>query len=222
MHEDAGAQSLVSIALDHRRQLPALLSAHLSLFVLQFFLSSQLHASKTKAESCSRCVAKYYVTCRLNTFQEEPQKLKIFLWTMNVSEDYCSRIITCDRWIIWKWFCAHTDAWLLCIALTFLWKVLFETANAFAACLIFFFFLVFLCSSSSFLSLTLLPSLLWLVEDVSNLTASDVMNRVNLGYLQGNLCVVYNSFTTCEWLRPSCGERNLSFHQHPLKISAQS
>ncbi|KAK7934321.1 hypothetical protein WMY93_005217 [Mugilogobius chulae] len=27
-------------------------------------------------------------------------------------------------------------------------------------------------------------------EDVSNLTASDVMNRVNLGYLQGNLCAV--------------------------------
>ena len=46
------------------------------------------------------------------------------------------------------------------------------------------------------------------------------MNRVNLGYLQGNLCAVYKSFTTCEWFRPSCGERSLSFHQHPLKISA--
>lgn len=57
MHEDAGAnQNLDSIAFDHRLQLPALLPAHFSTFVLQLFLS-QLHASKTKAESCSRCVA---------------------------------------------------------------------------------------------------------------------------------------------------------------------
>lgn len=78
---------------------------------LLLVFSSFLPAScfKTKTESCSRCfaLAHYNVTCQLNTFQEEPQKLKIFLWTMNVSEDYCNRIITCDRWIIWKWFWAH-------------------------------------------------------------------------------------------------------------------
>lgn len=74
----------------------------------------------------------------------------------------------------------------------------FESADAFAACLIFFLFLV-LVFFFNLLSLPLLSSFpFWLVEDVSNLTASDVMNRVNLGYLQGNLCAVYNSFATCE------------------------
>lgn len=86
----------------HRLQLPALLSVYFSISVLCVFLFvgcffSLLPAScfKTKAESCSRCVAlaKYYVTCWLNTFQEEPLKLKIFLWTVNVSMDYCNRII---------------------------------------------------------------------------------------------------------------------------------
>lgn len=132
---------------------------------------------------------------------------------------------TCDRWIIWKWFCAHTSAWLLCIALTLFFKNKFFLKLQMHS-LPAWFFSFFLFSPPpplflySFLSLTLLSSFLWLVEDVSNLTASDVMNRVNLGYLQGNLCAVYNSFTTCEWLRPSCEERSLSFHQHPLKISA--
>lgn len=131
----------------------------------------------------------------------------------------------CDRLIIWKWFCAHTDAWPLCIALTLLRVFLivvfffFESADAFAACLIFFFVSCSCFFLTSFLCLFCLPSPFWLVEDVSNLTASDVMNRVNLGYLQGNLCAVYNSFATCEWLRPPCGERNLSFRQHPMKNS---
>lgn len=131
----------------------------------------------------------------------------------------------CDRLIIWKWFCAHTDAWPLCIALTLLRVFLivvfffFDSADAFAACLICFFCFLFL-FFFNLLSLPLLSSFpFWLVEDVSNLTASDVMNRVNLGYLQGNLCAVYNSFATCEWLRPPCGERNLSFRQHPMKNS---
>lgn len=199
------------------------------LYFLFLFSSSLLPAScfQTKAESCSRCVAlsKYYVTCQLNTFQEEPQKLKTFLRTMKVSEDYCDRIITCDRWFIWKWFCADTTAWLLCISLSPFWKSSFWNCKCIRCLPDFFLFLVsplpplFLPSFLS-LSLTLLSPLLWLVEDVSNLTASDVMNRVNLGYLQGNLCAVYNLFTPCEWLRPYCGERNLSFHQHPLKISS--
>lgn len=36
------------------------------------------------------------------------------------------------------------------------------------------------------LSVSVCPSPVCSVEDVANLTASDVMNRVNLGYLQGN------------------------------------
>lgn len=185
-------------------------------FVLQFFLSSQLHASKPKQNHAPDVFALAYhnVTCRLNTFQEEPQKLKISLRTMNVSEDYCDRIITCDRWIIWKWFCAHMNcmASLHCSHLFFFFfKVQFWNCKC-IRCLPDFFFLSppsFPPSHpppmllSSLLSLTLLSSLLWLVEDVSNLTASDVMNRVNLGYLQGNLCAVRNSLTTCEWLHPS-------------------
>lgn len=73
-------------------------------------------------------------------------------------------------------------------------KVLFESANAFAACLIFhlvpppFFFFFLLSASSAALYRSVSVSPFWLVEDVSNLTASDVMNRVNLGYLQGNSC----------------------------------
>lgn len=99
------------------------------------------------------------------------------------------------------------NAWLLCIALTsdflssfffpfflFLRKVLFETANAFAACLIFHLVPPLSLSASSatlYLSVSCFSSLFWLVEDVSNLTASDVMNRVNLGYLQGKtVCCV--------------------------------
>lgn len=93
------------------------------------------------------------------------------------------------------------NAWLLCIALTsdfvsffFLTKVLFETANAFAACLIFHLVPPLSLSASSatlYLSVSCFSSLFWLVEDVSNLTASDVMNRVNLGYLQGKtVCCV--------------------------------
>lgn len=58
----------------------------------------------------------------------------------------------------------------------------------------FFLFLLFLplSASSAALYRSVSVSPFWLVEDVSNLTASDVMNRVNLGYLQGNcvcLCV---------------------------------
>lgn len=86
----------------------------------------------------------------------------------------------------------HTPMHGFFASLSPFFKVLFETSNAFAACLIYFFFLFppssvpLLLSRSLTLTLTLLSSLLWLVEDVSNLTASDVMNRVNLGYLQGN------------------------------------
>lgn len=131
--------NLFSIAFDHRLQLPAFLSAHFCISFFQFFSPPSFMLTKKKTESCSRYVAlaKYCVTCQLNTFQEEPQKLKIFLRTMNVSEDYCDRITTCDRLIIWNWFCAHTNAWLF-FALLSLFLLLFETANAFAACLIFF------------------------------------------------------------------------------------
>lgn len=87
-----------------------------------------------------------------------------------------------------------------------------------------------LSSSSSFflpllplsIALSLFPPF-WLVEDVSNLTASDVMNRVNLGYLQGNSCAcvcVWPSLTNL-WVVhvPSCGERCFfsPFHRHPLE-----
>ncbi len=41
------------------------------------------------------------------------------------------------------------------------------------------------CLTFSFLSLSTLAFSPHAVEDVANLTASDVMNRVNLGYLQG-------------------------------------
>lgn len=34
------------------------------------------------------------------------------------------------------------------------------------------------------------------IEDVANLTASDVMNRVNLGYLQGNSAPVNTGYHT--------------------------
>lgn len=131
----------------------------------------------------------------------------------------------CDRLIIWKWFCAHTDAWPLCIALTLLRVFLivvffFLNLQMLLLPAWYFFCFLFLFFFFNLLSLPLLSSFpFWLVEDVSNLTASDVMNRVNLGYLQGNLCAVYNSFATCEWLRPPCGERNLSFRQHPMKNS---
>lgn len=130
------------------------------LFWFSSFSSSLLPAPrfKTKAESCSRCAApaKYYVTCQLNTFQEEPQKLKIFFWTMNVSEDYC---ITCDRWIIWKWFCAHTNAWLLLHRSHLYFKSSFWNCKCIRCLPDFFLFFppspppLFL---SSFLSLTLL------------------------------------------------------------------
>ena len=101
------------------------------------------------------------VTCRLNTFQEEPQKLKIFFWTMNVSEEYCNlwqmnhlEVILCTHFCMASLHCSH---------LFLLKQVLFETANAFAACLIFFFFSCFplplLCSSPPFsLWLFYLPS----------------------------------------------------------------
>lgn len=115
------------------------------LFPLYFFSPPSFTLPNKSRIMLQMCfvICKYYITCHLNTFQGEHQKLKIFLRKMNVSEAYCYRIIMCDRWIIWKWFCAHTNAWLLCIALTFL-RVCFETANAFAACLIFFpLFLVF-------------------------------------------------------------------------------
>lgn len=141
---------------------------------------------------------------------------------MNVSEDFCSRmwqinnleVILCTHWCMASLHCSHTFKSFFDCCFLF-----FESADAFAACLIFFLFLV-LVFFFNLLSLPLLSSFpFWLVEDVSNLTASDVMNRVNLGYLQGNLCAVYNSFATCEWLRPPCGERNLSFRQHPMKNS---
>lgn len=70
-----------------------------------------------------------------------------------------------------------------------------QSANAFAACLIFI--SISFPPLSLFLSLTFLsppPPPFWLVEDVSNLTASDVMNRVNLGYLQGNVCTRWAIF----------------------------
>lgn len=52
------------------------------------------------------------------------------------------------------------------------------------------------------------------IEDVANLTASDVMNRVNLGYLQGNSAAVDTSHhigdvpTLCHlgWARQRPGE----------------
>lgn len=179
------------------------------LVLLQF--TSRLPASRFTTQSRIMLqmlflCARPKVTCRcwLNTLQGETQKLKIFLWSVNVSEDYCDRIITCDRWIIWKWFCAlmermaslhcsHLWFYFFCF-LFFLRKVLFETANAFAACLIFHLVPPLSLSASSatfYLSVSCFSSLFWLVEDVSNLTASDVMNRVNLGYLQGKtVCCV--------------------------------
>lgn len=87
MHEAAGALNLASVS--HRSRLH---SHALTSRLFSVLLSSQLHAyqpeKEKKAESCSRCVAlaDHCVTCRLNCFQEEPQKLKTFL-TMNVSED---------------------------------------------------------------------------------------------------------------------------------------
>lgn len=182
------------------------------LVFLQF--TSRLPASRFTTQSrimlqmLLLCVRpKVMCRCWLNTLQGETQKLKIFLWSVNVSEDYCDRIITCDRWIIWKWFCALMErmASLHCSHLwfsfflffpffLFLRKVLFETANAFAACLIFHLVPPLSLSASSatlYLSVSCFSSLFWLVEDVSNLTASDVMNRVNLGYLQGKtVCCV--------------------------------
>lgn len=139
MHEDEGALKPLLNCIWSQTAIACIFICSLLYFFFSVLLSSQLHAYKKKTESCSRYVAlaKYCVTCQLNTFQEEPQKLKIFLRTMNVSEDYCDRITTCDRLIIWNWFCAHTNAWLF-FALLSLFLLLFETANAFAACLIFF------------------------------------------------------------------------------------
>lgn len=80
-HGDAAAPNLVSIALDHRLQLPALLSAHFCTSLTSLvFLSSQLHASKQKQNhapdvlhfTLTTLLTKHYVTCQLNTFQEEP------------------------------------------------------------------------------------------------------------------------------------------------------
>lgn len=143
---------------------------------------------------------------------------------MNVSEDFCSRmwqintleVILCTHWCMASLHCSHTfkSFFDCCFLLLFLnLQMLLLPAWYFFLFLVLVFFF-------NLLSLPLLSSFpFWLVEDVSNLTASDVMNRVNLGYLQGNLCAVYNSFATCEWLRPPCGERNLSFRQHPMKNS---
>lgn len=126
-----------------------------------------------KQNHCSRCCCLDFVfcvfifvflaspevtwRCRLNTLQGEPQKLKI---SLNVSEDYPDRIMSCDRWIIWKWFCAHMER-MASLHRSHLFvsfsenKVLFESANAFAACLIFH--LVPPPSSSSSFFLPLLP-----------------------------------------------------------------
>ena len=128
----------------------------------------------------------------------------------------------------------HSNAWLLCIALTPPSKSSFscETAKC-IRCLPDLLFCSFSCCPSpssvplpplslSFpLRLDSLPSFRP-VEDVSNLTASDVMNRVNLGYLQGNFCAVYNSYLQHVWWFPSCGERISFFHQHPLQTSARN
>lgn len=78
----------------------------------------------------------------------------------------------------------------------------------------FFFFFFLLSASSAALYRSVSVSPFWLVEDVSNLTASDVMNRVNLGYLQGNLCacVCDRHWQTCEWFTSHRVEKGVFFH----------
>lgn len=112
MHEDAGARTSSQLHLRHSHsQTEAACIRSFGFFPLVLAFS-QLHASGQKAESCSRCV----VTCWLNTFQEELLKFKIYLRTMNVSEDFCSwkwqinnlEVILCTHWCMASLHCSHT------------------------------------------------------------------------------------------------------------------
>lgn len=115
-----------------------------------------------------------------------------------------------QRLTISRWFCArtHPHGSFASLFSTIMFYIPHQTAKCCLPDLFLFFFSCppLFCFSRS-LPLNLFSLLSWLIEDVSNLTASDVMNRVNLGYLQGNVCAVCDSCTPCEWWHPSYRRR---------------
>lgn len=52
------------------------------------------------------------------------------------------------------------------------------------------------------------------VEDLTNLTASDVMNRVNLGYLQGKQVGIITIIPMCLFQFSDCGDVSISDEQN--------
>lgn len=119
-------------------------------------------------------------------------------------EEYCNRIMLDESFGSDYVRMAHLRRFISFFKMLY---IPHQTAKTLPAWFVFVLFLVPPPSSASLiLSLNLFSSLPRLVEDVSNLTASDVMNRVNLGYLQGNTCAVCDSCVPCEWSHPSCRE----------------
>lgn len=158
--------------------------------------------------SCSAC-ASTSGTCRLNTFQQPPKAPDLLLnpecqWgslqqDLNLTNESFGSVHART----------HTLAWLIRVASLFNHYVLHSSSNC-KTLPAWFVFVLFLVPPPLLLSFSTCPNLFssppWAVEDVSNLTASDVMNRVNLGYLQGNVCAVCDSCTHVSD-RPSRRER---------------